>query len=300
VHCVAGAWNPWGVCSRTCGGGHRIRVKDYVTRAMHGGKSCSNMKQVQKCNPQACPVDCLVHGWSHWSKCSKTCGTGSQTKTRRVARAAKNGGKACPTTSATQKCGTATCPIHCDVGKWGAFGPCSKTCGNGSQKRTRAILKLPKHGGFSCPSLVNVRVCASAACPRDCVVTAWSSYSPFAGGKNQLRRTRRITTLPAHGGKKCPATVQTVHHKTVAACQSTSAFGEWSKCTATCGQGYQYRMWERITCSETSTLKHHVSMRQGRHCWSRACKNGEAHSSVNVYVPPIAGAHRAKAGLPAH
>jgi hypothetical protein len=258
------------------------------------------MREVESCNPQSCPRDCMVKDWKNWSTCSRTCGGGKQTRSRDVSVTALNGGKACPNTKQSRTCKSQACPVHCTVGKWGAFSTCSTTCGTGSKKRTRAILKLPKAGGFECGALVNVEKCKTNACPVDCKVSKWSAWSPYAGSKASLRRTRIITQRPAHGGKKCPSTVQTTHHKNVAACKAAKAYGSWSKCTKTCGPGYMYRLWEATKCSETSTLKHHLSMRQGRHCNMGACSpsSKDDHTSKNFYVPPITGKQRADAGLP--
>ena len=49
--------------------------------------------------------------WSGWSSCSKTCGSGSQSRTRKVITKAKDGGKDCPTTKEeNQECNTKSCP----------------------------------------------------------------------------------------------------------------------------------------------------------------------------------------------
>jgi len=49
--------------------------------------------------------------WSAWTTCSKTCGTGSQSKTWTTTVAASGGGTPCPNpTIVTQSCNTALCP----------------------------------------------------------------------------------------------------------------------------------------------------------------------------------------------
>ena len=54
---------------------------------------------------------CKWSSWGRWSKCSKSCGGGSQKRQRTVAKTDKHGGKACVgsnterKTCNTQKCG---------------------------------------------------------------------------------------------------------------------------------------------------------------------------------------------------
>ena len=40
-------------------------------------------------------MNCQWSAWSPWTKCSKGCGTGNQTRSRKIERQAKNGGKEC-------------------------------------------------------------------------------------------------------------------------------------------------------------------------------------------------------------
>ena len=46
----------------------------------------------------------MVGGWSRWSRCSSTCGIGTQNHARKVLVVAAHGGKACPATVETKKC----------------------------------------------------------------------------------------------------------------------------------------------------------------------------------------------------
>ena len=53
-------------------------------------------------------------------------------------------------------------PKNCRVGDWGPWDTCSKSCGIGEQRRSRKVLRHPKHGGKHCPELEIVRWCGSA------------------------------------------------------------------------------------------------------------------------------------------
>jgi hypothetical protein len=51
-----------------------------------------------------------------------------------------------------QQC-PAPCPSDCVISPWGAWSPCSHTCGNQSEKvRAKKILRLSMNGGRRCPS----------------------------------------------------------------------------------------------------------------------------------------------------
>ncbi|MAT60762.1 MAG: hypothetical protein CMH41_03750 [Micrococcales bacterium] len=55
-----------------------------------------------------CPVDC-IHEWTLWSECSKTCGTGHESRDVVIQRPAVGTGNACPA-SQSRLCNTFVCP----------------------------------------------------------------------------------------------------------------------------------------------------------------------------------------------
>lgn len=60
---------------------------------------------------------------------------------------------------------TADAEMDCVVTHWGAWAPCSKTCGCGIQFRSRLVTQPPSPGGVDCPKLVGARSCNEALCP---------------------------------------------------------------------------------------------------------------------------------------
>ena len=116
------AWGNWSECSVTCGGGTKTRSRSCTNPpAAHGGDACVGLKEMtQDCNNGVfCPgrkttnrisfvnkslsahvVVFSVNGgwttWGDWSKCSVTCGGGTQTRSRSCTNPpAANGGKTC-------------------------------------------------------------------------------------------------------------------------------------------------------------------------------------------------------------
>ena len=57
--------------------------------------------------------------------------------------------------------------VHGGWSRWSGWGPCSKSCGTGSQERSRSCTQpAPKYGGKSCPGTAGEkRMCNKQACP---------------------------------------------------------------------------------------------------------------------------------------
>jgi hypothetical protein len=60
-----------------------MQTRDYAVdiSAKHGGDECP-VSEERVCNTQSCPIDCKVSAWTSYSACTKSCGTGSKTKSR--------------------------------------------------------------------------------------------------------------------------------------------------------------------------------------------------------------------------
>ncbi|XP_017869432.1 PREDICTED: uncharacterized protein LOC108618037 [Drosophila arizonae] len=54
--------------------------------------------------------------------------------------------------------------LDCQVGDWGAWSECDKSCGAGMMTRTRQVLQAAQNGGKHCPSLLQKRACQGYRC----------------------------------------------------------------------------------------------------------------------------------------
>lgn len=74
------------------------------------------------------------------------------------------------TSSESQPCNTNHCPVNGGWSLWGAWGSCSKSCGDGSQVRMRNCTSPPpSNGGALCVgSSSQSQSCNSEACPSVC------------------------------------------------------------------------------------------------------------------------------------
>lgn len=75
---------------------------------------------------------------------------GNQQRTRTIAVQPQNNGQPCPMPMTENRgCQTSICPIDCVIGSWTEWTSCSRTCGGGTQTRTRQIVSEPQFGGIN-------------------------------------------------------------------------------------------------------------------------------------------------------
>ncbi|KAK3707599.1 hypothetical protein QZH41_017860, partial [Actinostola sp. cb2023] len=154
-------WSQWSQCENPCGGSHVNRSRTCNNpKPTPDGKKCSGVSTQNKLEciwpcPSG-PVDGKWGDWSKWSSCPRTCGIPSGTvitRTRQCNRPpAMNGGKPCAgnATEVVKSC-FSPCPVKGGFTLWSSWSHCSKTCGTGNQRRTRACTNpRPIHGGQNC------------------------------------------------------------------------------------------------------------------------------------------------------
>jgi len=93
--CAATEWTDWSACSAPCGRrGFRARTRRFFNRL--GRKKCPHVETVEKAGceggagsdcreeeeKEEVPTGCEVTGWSIWSPCSQSCGSGLKVRTR--------------------------------------------------------------------------------------------------------------------------------------------------------------------------------------------------------------------------
>merc|ERR1719482_6263 len=120
IDCIVGEWTPFSKCTKDCGGGSKTRDRPILTPDDHGGTPCPETAETTACNTHSCDVDCVLHDWTAWSPCTKSCrayrwsGAGMHSRKRKIRVAIKGNGK-CPRPSQRQryevaKCNNFICP----------------------------------------------------------------------------------------------------------------------------------------------------------------------------------------------
>jgi hypothetical protein len=66
----------------------------------------------------------------------------------------------------------------CVASPFTEWGPCSDSCGEGWKVRERQVRRPASSGGKPCPKLKDEMKCNMAPCPRDCVLSTWTAWSP--------------------------------------------------------------------------------------------------------------------------
>ncbi|CAE7287718.1 adt-1 [Symbiodinium sp. CCMP2456] len=206
--CQLHDWGEWSHCSCHCFG---IRERNrFISHFATGkGNPCARaaLKVIEPCNPgpirpfdpdaldslplqlqmpptdcqEKPPVDCELHDWTEWTRCSRTCGGGQRERSRTVRTAPKHGGQPCKSDLTTvEPCNLDPChQVHCEDcrwGQWSDWGGCSK-CG-GQKYRHRSIIQMANHCGKPC----DVRAAKETTnCTSECKTPLYCAWTEWSG-----------------------------------------------------------------------------------------------------------------------
>ena len=112
LDCQFGPWEE-ASCSATCGSGVKVLTRKITQEARGHGAACTGQTEMTSpCNTEPCPEDKDCQ-WADWteSECSETCGGGTLTRRRTIARNATGLGVNCTgETTKMEACNQHLCP----------------------------------------------------------------------------------------------------------------------------------------------------------------------------------------------
>ncbi|XP_019355735.1 hemicentin-1 isoform X2 [Alligator mississippiensis] len=253
VHGGFSDWLEWQPCSVTCGQGVQKRIQQCNNPLpANGGRPCQGPDtDIRSCQNKPCPVDGNWSEWGSWEECSKTCGQGSRTRTRTCSNPpSQHGGKPCEGNAVDSiMCNIRPCPVDGEWDSWLPWGPCSETCGKGTQTRLRLCNNPPQaFGGSYCDGPdTQLQVCNKKLCPVDGKWALWASWTACTvscGGGTRQRTRDCSDPAPQFGGHKCEGSDVQIDFCNSDPCPIHGNWGPWSNwgtCSRTCNGGQMRR-----------------------------------------------------------
>ncbi|CEF59256.1 A disintegrin and metalloproteinase with thrombospondin motifs 9 [Strongyloides ratti] len=300
----------WGPCSNSCGSGYRNRIVECIYREQIVDASICSESDKPKEKEDCHLAECTYWLTSNWTPCSVTCGEGIQSrniscvKGNKVVESYECDLKTRP--KSEKQCIRDQCHDNnnnlqfknndysseqVSRAQW-VFGPwsdCSKSCGNGTQRRI-VICRDTANGNnletIYCRNLEPVpserncmlKPCASwkirnwAPCSATCGIDVYQEriVTCEANDPSQAHLVNENTCDPTQYPvsrrkcdlKPCPSVRVITYGSWIA--------GDWTSCSAPCGGGWRRR---NVTCS-TNRCKETDKPNVFDRCNKNACKTG--------------------------
>ncbi|XP_060586710.1 cartilage intermediate layer protein 1-like [Ruditapes philippinarum] len=172
-------------------------------------------------------------GWGNWTTCSVTCDIGLKFRSRHCIKL-EDTDKDCEGQFTEESvCIMPNCtePVNGAWSDWVNWGTCTKTCQNGTQRRTRQCDRpQPRNGGKSCPGVrIQTRPCAEWKCPdcnKACPAGAHISKSCDACECSSVTLFGQIMDTTKHAVEGAEIFLESSKYKPIA---KTDRFGIFSK-----------------------------------------------------------------------
>ncbi|CAG2224126.1 HMCN [Mytilus edulis] len=207
-------WLSWGECSLTCGdGGIRQRNRTCSDPVpMFGGNECDgDGTTTGPCQDNPCPINGAWSDWNPWEKCSKTCGSGTKSRSRKCSDPLpQHGGNFCDGFPKEYTgCEEEKCQVIGYWSPWGTWDACSVTCDTGISFKRRICFGQSVNDDEQVICIgdgTENKTCQNDPCPVDGGWSNWNEWDKCSlpcGGGIQTRNRSCNNPVPQHGGKLC-------------------------------------------------------------------------------------------------
>ncbi|XP_052103565.1 uncharacterized protein LOC127737073 [Mytilus californianus] len=207
-------WLTWGECSLTCGdGGIRQRNRTCSDPVpLFGGNECDgDGTTIGPCQDNPCPIQGGWGDWTPWEKCSKTCGSGTKSRSRDCSDPLpQHGGNFCDGFPKEYTgCEEEKCKVLGYWSPWGTWDVCSVTCGEGVSFKRRICFGQSVNDDEQVICIGDEsenKTCQEDPCPVDGGWSNWNEWDKCSlpcGGGIQTRNRSCNDPLPQHGGELC-------------------------------------------------------------------------------------------------
>ncbi|CBY33380.1 unnamed protein product [Oikopleura dioica] len=240
------AWQEWGACSVSCGGGERSRSRTcnapVYKPCTYGSESDTGLCNKMSCCPKMCDNCQPYFGeWAEWSTCTATCrGSGARSRSRECIQVNEDKPGACEGDASEND----DCPnLDICYDEWTKWTDCDADCGNNSTQTRQRVCNEPE----DCEWVDK----ESQECAGSCVFDDWSEWSDCSVtcGNATATRSRDCPVEGACGEES----IETMDCE-VLPCAEYLDWSEWSECSVSCGGGEMRRERNCTEVDECSSL----------------------------------------------
>ena len=121
---------------------------------------------------------------------------------------------------------------------------CSKTCGGGSQRRSRQCLLPERQGGLAgCPGEDSeTRDCSTNNCPAFTPWSEWSACTVTCGGGQRTAQRECVVARTEDTESLCEGESLRTEECNTGQCEQWTTWAAWTPCTRSCGGGARRRV----------------------------------------------------------